>query len=164
MPLIQLTTVIHAPVERCFDLARSIDLHADSNAHTGEKAVAGRQSGLIGKGETVTWEARHFGTRQRLTSCITECERPFLFEDRMVSGAFKSIRHRHYFQQDGTTTVMKDEFCFESPLGIVGKLFNALVLTNYMKGFLLQRNEALKEAAESERWKEYLRDGSDLVH
>jgi hypothetical protein len=40
MPVIELSTSISAPVERVFDLARSIDLHTNSTSSTGERAVA----------------------------------------------------------------------------------------------------------------------------
>jgi hypothetical protein len=58
MPLIRLETVIRAPIERCFDLSRTIDLHMRSTEETQEIAVAGVTTGLIGLGEEVTWE-RH---------------------------------------------------------------------------------------------------------
>lgn len=89
MPVIRLETIIHAPLQVCFDVSRSIDLHMESTAETGERAIAGVTSGLIGLGEFVTWEAVHFGIRQRLTAKITEFEEPRLFVDEMVSGAFK---------------------------------------------------------------------------
>lgn len=60
MPLIILHTRINAPLEICFDLARSIDLHQESMKHTGEQAVAGTTKGLIELGELVTWKAKHW--------------------------------------------------------------------------------------------------------
>jgi hypothetical protein len=72
MPVIQLSLFIKAPIQVCFDLSRSIDIHIESTSHTNEKAVKGRTGGLIELGETVTWEATHFGIRQQLTSMITE--------------------------------------------------------------------------------------------
>ena len=54
MAIIELTTDINAPIGRVFDLARSIDLHMNSTSKTGERAVAGVTSGLIGAGEQVT--------------------------------------------------------------------------------------------------------------
>jgi len=71
MPAIDLNTLIRAPRERVFDLARSIDAHQDSTRGTEEPAVVGVTKGLIGMGGEVTWEARHFGIRQRLTICAT---------------------------------------------------------------------------------------------
>ena len=53
MAIIELTTVIDAPIDRVFDLARSVDLHTSSTAKTGERAVAGVTAGLIGAGDQV---------------------------------------------------------------------------------------------------------------
>src|SRR5687768_2999405 len=100
MPIIRLETRITAPIEVVFDLARSIDLHKITTAHTNEEAVAGKTSGLIGLGESVTWKARHFGMSHLLTSEITSYERPHTFTDEMVKGPFKSMNHSHSFWQD----------------------------------------------------------------
>lgn len=158
MPTIIITTIIKAPIKRCFDLARSIDLHQHTSEKTNEEAIAGVRTGLINKGETVTWKAKHFGITQILTSEISEMNSPFMFEDRMLSGTFKSIQHQHLFEDENGKTIMKDVFVFESPFGIYGRLFNFLVLTNYMKRFLKARNQMIKEIAETEEWKKYLRD------
>ena len=149
MPKIILTTLIHAPIEKVFDLSRSIDLHMESTRQTGEKAIAGKTSGLIELGETVTWKAKHFGIWQTLTSKITEYDHPNLFVDEMVSGAFKSIHHQHHFIASGNQTIMKDIFEFESPLGVLGRIFNKLILTKYLTKLLKERNRVIKEAAES---------------
>ncbi|WP_255563230.1 hypothetical protein [Mucilaginibacter sp. 21P] len=84
MPVITLTTIINAPVERCFDISRDIDIHIASTVHTGERAIAGRTSGLIGLGESVTWRAKHFGIWQNLTSKITEFKFPEYFVDCLI--------------------------------------------------------------------------------
>ncbi len=150
MAKIELITIINAPVEVVFDLSRSIDLHLESTKQTGEKAIAGKTSGLIGLGETVTWRAKHFGIWQNLTSKITEFDRPEFFADEMVSGAFKSFRHEHYFKIENGQTLMKDIFSFESPGGIFGRLFNWLILKRYMTDLLTERNRVLKAHAENQ--------------
>ncbi len=149
MATITLSTLIQAPIQICFDLSRSIDLHMLSTAETGEKAIAGRTSGLIELGETVTWRAKHLGVWQNLTSKITEFRAPHYFVDEMVSGAFKSFRHEHHFEENNGGTLMKDVFTFESPLGIVGIIFNKIFLTDYMTYFLIERNKTIKNSAES---------------
>lgn len=156
MPVIALTTVIRAPRERVFDLARSIDAHQDSTGGTEERAVAGVTTGLIGMNDEVTWEARHFGVRQRLTVRVTAFDRPKHFQDIMVSGAFKRMVHDHEFAEHPTGTLMRDRFEFQSPLGILGRIADWLFLTNYMRRFLVQRNEVLKQLAESAEWRRYL--------
>jgi len=47
-------TEVRAPVDRCFDLARDIDLHRRSMDASQERAVAGVTSGPIGPGQEVT--------------------------------------------------------------------------------------------------------------
>lgn len=112
MPLIVLETIIHTDTLTCFDLSRDIDFHKDSLKHSNEKAIAGKTSGLIGLGESVTWEATHFGIRQHLTSKITQLDAPNYFVDEMVSGAFKSFKHEHIFTSKGKDTIMIDKFYF----------------------------------------------------
>ncbi len=155
MPIIYLETTINAPLKRVYDLARSIDLHIQSLEHTNEKAIAGKTTGLIELGETVTWEARHLGFKQQLTSIITDEQPHHLFADEMVRGAFHSFRHEHHFKSDGNdTTIMNDIFIYKSPLGILGTVADVLFLKNYMTRLLEQRNATLKSIAESEKWKE----------
>jgi len=156
VPTIELVTRIAAPVERVFDLARSIDLHTDSTSSTGERAIAGVTRGLIGPGDEVTWRARHFGIWQTLTVRITQFDRPNRFADTMLRGAFRCMEHQHIFEQSADGTIMRDEFAYESPLGIVGHLADILFLERYMRSFLIARNEVVKTAAESVDWSRYL--------
>ena len=156
MQLIELTTNIHAPIERCFDLSRSIDLHKLSTEDTDEEAIAGVTSGLIEKDQQVTWRARHFGITQTLTSRITMFQYPYHFRDEMIEGAFKTIKHDHLFERVDGVTVMKDKFYFESPGGILGVLANRLVLIQYLQRLLVKRNQIIKEMAEGEKWKQIL--------
>jgi len=154
MPKIELITLVKADVHRCFDLSRSIDLHKISTSKTKEEAIDGRITGLIELGETVTWQARHFGFRQKLTVKITAFERPSYFVDEQIQGIFKYMRHQHFFEEINDDMVrITDVFEFEAPFGVIGKIFNRLVLTNYMTKFLRNRNKVIKEYAESEKWK-----------
>lgn len=157
MPRIELVLPIAAPPERCFDLSRSIDLHQHSLGASGERAVAGVTAGLIGLGESVTWEATHFGVRQRLTSRITAFDRPHHFRDSMVSGAFRRFDHDHLFEADGAGgTLMRDVFDFEAPLGPLGRVAEVVFLTRYMRRLLAERNGVVKRVAESEEWRQYV--------
>jgi ligand-binding SRPBCC domain-containing protein len=156
MPKIEIITEINSTLEICFDLSRSIDLHKISTAHTHEQAISGRTNGLISLNETVTWQATHFGVKQRLTSKITAYDRPNYFTDEQVNGILKSFLHQHIFEKVGDKVIMKDIFEFHSPFGLLGKLFNHLVLTNYLKRLLTHRNQIIKEFAETEKWKKVL--------
>lgn len=159
MPAIELTTLIHAPIGRVFDLARSLELHMESTAETGERAVGGVTSGLLGADQEVTWRAKHLGVWQHLTSRMTAFEPPRHFRDSMVRGAFQRFDHDHWFERagsEGQHTRMRDVFDFTSPLGALGRLADHLFLTRYMRGFLERRNRLLRETAEGGQWQKYL--------
>ena len=121
-----------------------------STKQTGEQAIAGRTSGLIELGETVTWRAKHLGIWQTLTSKITEFDYPNSFTDEMVKGAFKSLRHEHLFYALNNQTLMKDIFQFESPYGRLGDMVNFIFLGWYMNRLLKKRNIVIKQAAENQ--------------
>lgn len=149
MARFRIETPIAAPIEVCFDLARDIDFHTRSLEGTGERAVAGRTTGLIGLGESVTWEARHLGVRQRLTAAVTVFERPTYFRDAMTAGAFRSFAHDHRFEARDGGTVMIDEVEFRSPLGPLGWLVDTLFVAGYLRRLLEGRCQAIKREAEA---------------
>lgn len=157
MPRIELETIIATEnIELVFDLIRSIDLHLISTGKSNEKAIRGKTTGLISLGETVTWRAKHLGFYQELTSIITDYNRPTFFADEMQKGAFKSFRHEHYLRQENKKVIVKDIFEFKSPYGLLGKLVDVLFLKNYMKRFLVERNEIIKNYAESKKGQEII--------
>jgi ligand-binding SRPBCC domain-containing protein len=151
-------TSIHAPIERCFYLSLNVDLHQESAARTQERAVAGVTTGFIGRGERVTWRGRHFGIMLHHTSEITVYEAPTFFEDVMVSGMFRSFRHRHSFSAEANGTVMEDRLEFAAPVPLLGRVMEVLVLKRYLSNFLRERNGFIKLVAESEEWRKYLPD------
>ena len=120
-------------------------------------AMAGITSGLIGMGQRVTWRAKHFGVWQSLTSEITAMDRPAYFQDAMIRGAFRSMKHDHFFRPlTSEQTEMKDVFHFEAPLAVLGWLAEITFLRRYMQALLRERNAVLKQIAESSEWQAYL--------
>ena len=156
MPKIHLTSFIAAPIERVFDLSRSISLHQISTASTNEKAIAGTMNGLINKNETVTWQAKHLFKTRRFTSKIIEMQSPDFFIDEMIKGDFVNFHHEHHFKAAENGTIIIDLISFESPYGAIGKIVNKLFLTAYIKKFLIKRNAVIKDYAETQKWKAIL--------
>ncbi len=157
MTTIVLHIEIAAPLRRCFDLARSIDFHMHSMRAFGERAVEGRTTGLIELDEHVTWEARHMGVRQRLTSRITAFEPPHRFVDEMVRGAFASLHHENRFEATGpSTTRLTDTLTFRSPLGPLGRLADIMFVRGYMRRLIHAHQQHLKAAAESGDWAQFV--------
>ena len=156
MTKIKLSTSIKAPIDRCFDLARSVDLHKLSMQHAREEIAGGVETGLMKLNDTVTWKATHFGIRFTLQSAITKFTRPFSFTDKMVRGPFSAMVHDHFFYSEENCTIMIDHFYFQSPLGLVGELTDSLVLKNYLTRLLTQRNAVIKKYAEGDDWQRVL--------
>lgn len=157
---IDLITVMHAPIERCFDLSCSIEVHLSGTEATGEAAVGGVTTGLVGAGDFVRWRARHLGVWQHLTSRITAFERPHRFQDTMIEGAFRFMQHDHLFcEKAHGATEMRDRFVFAAPIPVLGRIAEVVVLRGYMERFLRKRNAVLKAIAESEDWQRFLPAG-----
>jgi len=133
------------PRERLFDLARSIDLHLDSQEHSGERAVGGVTSGLIGEGQDVTWRARHFRIPSTMTSRITQFTFPGSFTDEQIRGPFKSFRHVHEFESAPGGSIMTDRVEFTAPIGLLGRLAERLVLRRYLHRLIRERGRFLSE-------------------
>lgn len=135
-----------------FDLSRSVDIHVESMAHTNERPIAGVKTGCMGMDDWVTWQAQHLGFTWKLTSLITEFDPPHSFSDEMVQGPFKMMVHRHTFSEEGGKTVMRDEFEYEAPMGVLGKLANRIFLNAYLKKLLNERNQYLVSRVRSSQY------------
>ncbi|MEA2607294.1 MAG: hypothetical protein QOI00_2051 [Chloroflexota bacterium] len=150
MSRIVVETSISAPIERVFDVARDIDVHLASQEGRREEAIAGRTTGRIRLGETVTFRARHLGVTMTLTSRVTVFEPPTRFVDEQVSGPFAAFRHEHVFRATATGTVMTDDWLHRSPLGLVGRIVDAVVLDRYLRRQLIARGKGIRRIAEGE--------------
>jgi ligand-binding SRPBCC domain-containing protein len=149
MTTINLTTKIKAPIAIIFDLSRNIDVHKLSTAKSNESGIDGITSGLINKGETVTWRGKHFGFYLTHKSIISAMEIPSYFVDEMVEGKFKSFKHEHSFIDGNGFVMMIDKIQYQTPYGIFGKLFDVLILKKHLTNFISERNKVLKELAEN---------------
>jgi len=142
-------TFIAAPAEICFDLARDVGAHTESASFSRERAVApGRTEGLLELGDVVTFEGIHFGIRQRFTAKIVEMDRPRRFVDELVKSTFRSLRHVHDFESRDAGTLMRDTLEWISPLGVLGKIADALFVGRHMRHFVATKQAALKRMAE----------------
>jgi len=146
-----LRTELDGSLQQAFDLSRSINAHLGSMADSGERAIGGVTSGLIGPDESVTWRARHFGVPWTMTSRITSFDPPYTFTDEQVNGPFRSFRHVHIFEPlerpMGTArTIMLDDITFSAPLGPFGVVAEQLALTRHLRRLIESRNVWLAEA------------------
>lgn len=138
MTTIKLTTKINATQQIVFDASRNIDIHQQSASKSNEVAIAGITSGLINLNETVTWRGKHFGFYLTHKSRISEMNLYDYFVDEMEEGKFTNFKHKHFFEEKNGVTIMTDKLQYETPFGIIGKLFDTLFLKNHMLRFLLE--------------------------
>jgi ligand-binding SRPBCC domain-containing protein len=183
METIRLGTWIDAPVERCFLLSLSIDLHVATARSTRENASAAAMAGTIGEGDTLTFKGPRFGVRWRHTSVIEKLRPHSYYREVMISGPFQHFEHDHHFAPMDDGTRMRDEVRFSSSGGFFGRLRTRMFLRKQLKAFLMERNAMIKRLAESEDWYKYLekriegpsvasvrgdaakrRDGNTLLH
>ena len=146
MATIHLTTHLPASPETCFDLVLNVDVQVQLDSTT--RVLGGVTSGPLHLGDCVTWRAVHFGLPWRMTSKIIEVERPKYFVDAMQRGPFASWRHLHQFEPLLTGTLIHDSVAYVAPFGILGRLFDAVVLQRYLTGLLASRNQRLRQLAE----------------
>ncbi|MBB2908828.1 ligand-binding SRPBCC domain-containing protein [Streptosporangium becharense] len=150
MPRSETVTHVMAPPERVFDISLDVDVHAASMAGSSEEPVGGVTAGALKMGDTVTWRARHFGIRWRMTSMISAYDRPEYFVDEQVSGPFKYWRHAHYFESDGRGgTTVGDIIELAAPLGPLGRIAEMFSLRRCMSDLIRARNDYIKQVAEN---------------
>lgn len=154
MNAIRLAIWIDAPAERCFLLSLNIDLRVASGRESGEDAIEGVTSGLIGEGQTVTFQGRPFGFRGRHTNRM-EIVRPYsYFRDVMIDGQFERYEHDHHFAPMDDGTRIRDEVTFSLGWGL-----ERIGARKRLAACLKQRNAMIKRVAESEEWRKYLGEG-----
>jgi ligand-binding SRPBCC domain-containing protein len=149
VPELLLTTTIAAAPNDCFLMALSVDAHMSSMGPSDERVVAGVRSGSMALGQSVTWQAKHFGLPFRMTSKITEYEQPTRFVDEQTSGPFASWWHEHRFEEHAGQTVITDLVRYRSPAGPLGRLVDRVFLERYMRRLLMLRNAWLKDNLEA---------------
>lgn len=141
MPSFEVLTPVPADPEELFDLSLDVSAHTASMAGSGERIVGGVRTGRMRLGDEVTWSARHFGVRWRMTSRITAYSRPERFVDEQVRGPFRRWHHEHLFSwdPDAAVTVMRDVIAFVAPVGVVSHV----LLGPYMRNLIERRNAHL---------------------
>ncbi|MGH2667182.1 SRPBCC family protein [Flavobacterium sp.] len=150
MTRIQLVTIIKTPKQIIFDASRNIDIHQQSAGKSNEKAIAGVTSGLINLNETVTWRGKHFGIYLTHKSRMTSMDFYDYFVDEMEEGKFRYFKHEHFFSEEKGITLMTDQLEYETPFGIIGRIFDFLFLKAHLQNFIIERNKVLKDVSEKQ--------------
>ena len=86
--------------------------------------------------------------------------------DELQKGLFTRFGHHYTFRADGASrAVMTDGFFFQSPFGLIGAMFDQIVLRRKMRAVANFRVAHIKRVAESEEGRKYLpNDVAPLPH
>lgn len=157
MNKIEFNTHIKAPIERCFDLSRSIDFHKISlSPVVKEESVAGCTTGLIGHNQHALMQSKLWGYHFSTELKIAKFNPPYFLSYEIADSHFESAIHDYYFYDISGETVMVNHFYYKFKLGLLGEMANLLFLEKYIIGIITQRNDLLREYAETNKWKDVL--------
>jgi hypothetical protein len=154
MEIVRLTTWIKAPVDRCFRLATSVDVHqimASLSLDGARKPSLFRQ---FSPGDHLTWTG-HLALLPRYTTRILQVRPYACYREVLEAGCFLHFEHDHHFTPLNEGTRMRDEIRFVIPPGILGPMTTPLV-RRYLIWRISTRNSLLRKIAQSGLWKQYL--------
>lgn len=155
MFILRHSTLIHAPIERCFALSTHVGIVERA---LGMHPVEGRTAGLVTAGDTVRWEGMRFGFANFHASLVVPetWEPPRFFQARMIAGRFRSFEHDHSFVESADGTFLDDCIRFTTPFGRAGDLVGRALVVPHILGLMRRRFTLLKRIAETDEWRDYL--------
>ena len=149
--------VVNAPIERCFDITRSIEAHEDTSILIGGRAVSGTTTGLSELGDETTWSAGFFGLRFKVRTRIEELEAPIRICEKRVSGIPRPFDHTYVLGLVDGGVLIEDHFNIGFPFGALGDFFLKVVLLKRLTVVQNHRLESIRKICEGDNWRSYLR-------
>ena len=156
--LLRDAVLVHAPVDRCFQLSCSLQL---VHEELGMNAVRGKTTGLVAGGDVIRWEGWQLGMKHFHVSHISSFQQPAFFQDTMVEGRFKTFQHDHHFREvagggASPAALLEDELRFSLPFGALGSLVARTIMVPHIQKLMLSRFGRIKRIAEGQDWHRYL--------
>jgi ligand-binding SRPBCC domain-containing protein len=156
MPKIHITSFMNAPVDRVFNLSRSLTLSKLAFKSGKEQLLSSSSSNLVGAGETITLRAKHLGKTREITARVTDLALPDGYTEEQIKGDLKSFRHEYHFKKVDNGTIMIDLVEYEGPRDFPGSIVGKFFLKSYFEKMVKKKNELIRQYAESEKWKAVL--------
>jgi len=163
MPTIHLTSFVHAPADRVFDLARSTSVHKALLRSYKHGKVEGGTEGFIGLKDKISFSLRFLGKQRDVTTRIDFLDYPHSFKSTLVKGPFASMTHEHYFKSIQNGTLLIDVLEYRLSFGAAGRMADRLLVQSFLKKYLEAKNRFIKQYAEGEKWKVVISTKGSLV-
>lgn len=156
MPKIHVTTFINAPIERVFNLSRSLTLSKMAFKSAKEQLLSSSAANMVGAGETITLRAKHLGKTREITARVTDFTLPDGYTEEQIKGDLKSFRHEYHFKKVENGTIMIDLVEYDGPRDLAGSIAGKFFLKSYFENNVKKKNDLIRQYAESEKWKAVL--------
>ncbi len=147
------SALVHAPIDRCFQLTTSIALVQEE---LGMHPVNGRASGFVVANDAVRWEGWQLGMKHFHVTRITGYDRPVYMQDSMAAGRFRSFQHDHHLTETATGTLLRDEVRFTLPMEFIGRAIARHIMAPHVLRLLRSRFARIRRIAQGEDWRRYL--------
>ncbi len=152
MPKLQFTTLIHAPIQRVFDLTRCVSLHKRHFEKHNIVPVLGKYSGLLDPRDHVSWKGK-FGRKVRQIAVeVTEMKAPGYFKMEFQKDLFDQFSHEVYLTGIENGTIVMDHISYELPPKTFSLNLNNRCVKKWVTDLLKERNALCKEYAEGNNW------------
>tara|TARA_B100000886_G_C20314720_1_gene445386 strand:+ start:303 stop:776 length:474 start_codon:yes stop_codon:yes gene_type:complete len=96
-------------------------------------------------GQVIDYSLSKFFFTSRWRTLITDYKPPFYFVDVQLNGPFSFWHHKHLFEENKHSTVIKDEITYQIPLGKLGKAANYFLVEKKIKKLFYYRNKTIIE-------------------
>lgn len=153
MPNIHLTTFISAPAERVLDLSRSIGIYKLLFHKRKETFRAATGGSLMLLKETFSIEAKHLRKTRQLTLHMSNFSTGQYYMIEKVKGSLSVYRHDHFVKEVANGTLLIDKIEYGYPEDFIGRVLSKLYLHAGLEKLIEQRNELIRQHAESEKWR-----------
>ena len=147
MPVIEIKTIIPAPVEHCFNAARNLDVLMRFLKWFRVQLVGAKRHGLFEPGENLEFQIDLVLFKLSFTSHLSAFDPPTLFTDVHDLFFLKRSSHTHRFEPQNGDTVMTDHYDYELHGGqwlnaLLAPLLGLLIVINFRI-----KNQILKQHA-----------------
>lgn len=156
MAEIHLTTVIYAPKQRVFDLARCVSLHKRHFESHKIFPSTGKTSGLLEIRDYTMWNGKVGNKKKQFVLDVVTMDKHDFYRDEMRKDVFDSFIHEHFFKEIDNGTIMIDQVAYQVPHGFIGNPVNKACAEKYINTYLKGRNAMIKEYAEGNNWRAIL--------
>jgi ligand-binding SRPBCC domain-containing protein len=102
-------------------------------------------------GTLLAYQLSLFGIRFRWKTLIEQWSPEESFVDVQIEGPYSLWRHTHAFEEIGKDrTLVRDHVEYQVPLGVIGRLANALFVARTLKKIFVERERRINQLLSSE--------------